>query len=109
MLFIVLSNINKVDPSIRKLIRRHVMRGKKRKKADRSGAIGLTSTDSIQNHRTQPEIRLQDVIDMYALLQPGCFGVHRYFIDYPDEIEASILWNIEQGGWRGVAWRNYTL
>jgi len=51
MPFIVSSNIDRVDPATRKLIRRHVMRGKKRKKADRPGAAGLVSADSIQNHR----------------------------------------------------------
>ncbi len=98
MPFIVSSNIDKVDPATRKLIRRHVMRGKKRKKADRPGAAGLALADSIQNHRTQ--IRLQEILDMYILLQPGCFGTHRYFVDFPNEIEPSILWNMEQGAWR---------
>lgn len=99
MPFIVSSNIDKVDPATRKLIRRHVMRGKKRKKADGPGAAGPASADSIQNHR-RTEIRLQEVLDMYTLLQPGCFGRHRYFVDFPNEIEPSILWNMEQGAWR---------
>ena len=98
MPFIVSSNIDKVDPATRKLIRRHVMRRKKRKKADRPGAAGLASADSIQNHRTQ--ISLQEVLDMYTLLQTRCFGTHRYFVDFPNEIEPSILWNMEQGAWR---------
>lgn len=101
MLFIVSSNIDKADPATRILIRRHVMRGKKRKKADRPGAAGPASADSIQKlqkHRTQA--RLQEVLDMYTRLQPGCFGTHRYFVDFPDEIEPSILWNMEQGAWR---------
>ena len=98
MPFIVSSNIDKVDPATRKLIRRHVMRGKKRKKADRPEAAGFVLADSIQNHRTQT--RLQEVLDMYTLLQPGCFGTHRYFVDFSNEIEPSILWNMEQGAWR---------
>ena len=98
MPFIVSSNIDKVDPATRKLIRRHVMRGKRKKRADRPGAAGLAAPDAIQNHRRQ--IGLQEVLDMYTLLQPGCFGAHRYFVDFPDEIEGSILWNMEQGAWR---------
>lgn len=101
MPFIVSSNIDKVDPATRKLIRRHVMRGKERKKADRPGAAGLISVDSIQNrnHSTRM-IRLQEVLDMYTLLQPGCSGTHRYFVDFPNEVEPSILWNMKQGAWR---------
>ena len=95
MPFIITSNIDKVDPATRKLIRRHVMRGKKMKKTDRPGAVGLVSADSIQNHRTQ--IRLQQVLDMYTLLQPGSFGTHPYFVDFPNETEPSILWKMEQG------------
>jgi hypothetical protein len=90
MPFIVSSNIDKVGPATRKLIRRHVMRGKKRKRA---GRPDLASSDSIQNHR------LREVLDMYTLLQPGCFGTHRYFVDFPNEVESSILWNMEQGAW----------
>lgn len=93
--FIVASNIDKVDPATRKLIRRHVMRGKKRKKAGGPGAAGLAL---IQNHGRQ--IRLQEVLDMYTQLQPGCFGTHRYFVDFPDEIDPSILWHMGQGAWR---------
>ncbi|MCJ1472281.1 hypothetical protein MMC13_000928 [Lambiella insularis] len=91
MPFIVSSNIDKVDPATRKIIRRHVMRGKKRKKADRPGRA---TADSMQNHRTR--IGLQEVLDMYALLQPGCFGTHRYFVDFPTEIEPSFFWNMER-------------
>ena len=89
MPFIVTSNIDKVDPATRKLIRKHVMRGKKRKKTDRSGA------DSMQDHRLL--IMLQEVVDMYTILQPGCFGTYRYFVDFPDQVEPSILRSMEQG------------
>lgn len=98
MPFIVSSNIDKADPATRKLIRRHVMRVKKMKKAGRPGAAGLASTDSNQNHRTQ--IRIQELLDMYTLLQPGCTGTRRSFVDFPEKIEPSILWNMEQGAWR---------
>jgi hypothetical protein len=92
MPFIVSANIDKVDPATRKLIRRHVMRGKKRKRA------GLASADSIQKPRTQ--IRLQEVLDMYTRMQHDCFGTHRYFVDFPIEIEPSIIWKMQQGAWR---------
>lgn len=101
MPFIVSSNIDKVDPTTRKLIRRHVMRGNKRKRR----AAGLASADSIQKHRTQ--VKLQEVLEMYTLLQPGCFGTHRYFVDFPNEIEPSILWNMEQGAWRTLFVMSY--
>jgi hypothetical protein len=95
MPFIVSSNIDKVDAGTRKLIRRHVMRGKKKKKDDRPRVAGLVSTDSTQSHRMQ--VRLQEVLDMYTLLQPGCLGPHQYFVDFPNQIEPSIIWNMEQG------------
>ena len=72
MPFIVSSNIDKVDPVTRKLIRRHVMRGKKKKKADKPGVAGLVSAGSIQNHRTQ--ITLQELLEMYTLLQASCLA-----------------------------------
>ena len=98
MSFIVSSNLDKVDPATRKLIRRHVMQGRKRKKADRRVAAGVAPADWIQNHGRQ--IGLQEVLDMYTILQPECFGTHRYFVDFPNEIEPSVLWSIEQGAWR---------
>ena len=95
MPFIVSSNIDKLDPTTRKFISRHVMRGKKKRKAHVTGAVGIASADPMQNGRIPP--RLQEVLDMYKEIQPGCFGTQQRFVDFPGESEASVLWDIEQG------------
>ncbi|KAI0124993.1 hypothetical protein BJ170DRAFT_635930 [Xylariales sp. AK1849] len=95
MPFIVSPNADKFDQGTRKLIRSHVMRGKKVKRTNNKlGVAGLASADSTHNHRTQTKI--QDVISMYTLLQPGRFGTRLYFVDFPSEIEPSVLWDMGQ-------------
>ena len=80
------------------------MRGKKKKKAGRPRIAGFVWTDSTRKHGTQ--IRLEEVLDMYKQVQPGCFGIQRYFVDFPDEIEPSIIWKMEQGARRDEFDRN---
>jgi hypothetical protein len=89
MPFIVSSNLDGVDQATRKLIRSHVMRGKKPKKH----RVRAQSTNTTQKAR----LKLQDVIDMHTVLQPGRVGTHMYFVDYPKEMEPSMLMKMAHG------------
>lgn len=85
-------NVDGVDQATRKLIRSHVMRGKKQKKGKIRAHAGLDSA-----HRTQnTQVKLQDVIDMYMTLQPGRIGNNLYFVDFSAEIEPSMLLKMVQ-------------
>lgn len=92
MPFIVSSGVEKADPTTRKLIRSHVMRGKKQKK--RSTA-GLAPTYPIQ----RPQVELREVIDIYTSVQPGRLGTRVYFVDFPAEIEPAMMLKMAQGSW----------
>jgi uncharacterized protein YajQ (UPF0234 family) len=93
MPFIVSSNVDGVDQATRKLIRSHVMRGKKPKKHRVRAQIDHGSTNTTEKAR----LKLQDVIDMHTVLQPGRVGTHMYFVDYPKEMEPSMLMKMAQG------------
>ncbi|KAK8076519.1 hypothetical protein PG994_003791 [Apiospora phragmitis] len=99
MPFIVSSNCDKADPATRKLIRSHVMRGKKKKRKSKRYApkgtdvIGIgTSNDLIQRDR----VNLEAVLEMYTPLIPGRFGTRLCFADLPDEIDPSVIMQMIQ-------------
>lgn len=96
MPFIVSSNLDGFDQVTRKQIRSHVMRGKKMRKTNRLGTTGLVPA-GLAHGQT---IKIEDLIGMCTLLQPSRFGTRVYSVDFPGEIEASVLWNAEQGAWR---------
>ncbi|KAI1074918.1 hypothetical protein F5B20DRAFT_573754 [Whalleya microplaca] len=78
-----------LDQATRKLIRSHVMRGKKHK---RRGVSGFAPTNLVQ----RPQVKLQEAVDMYTSLQPGRIGTELYFVDFPREIEPSVILNMAQ-------------
>jgi hypothetical protein len=92
--FIVSSNIDKADPATRKLIRRHVMHGRKRKRVNRPKAAGLATTELVE--RRGNSVSLPELIYMYTLVQPSYFDKT---VNFPSEIEASVCRNMEQGTW----------
>ena len=82
MQFIVSSDTNKFDPVTRKLIRSHVMRGKKTKKP------------RAQVQARKPlaaPVKLQDVVESCAAGLPGRVGSDVSFVDFADEVEPSLL------------------
>jgi hypothetical protein len=93
MPFIVSSNIDGVDQATRKLIRSHVMRGKKQKRTKGRPQADRKPIKPTQN----TQVKLQDVIDRYMILQPGRVGTHMYFMDYPSDIEPSMLLKMAEG------------
>ncbi len=97
MPFIVSSNAEKADPATRKLIRSHVMRGKKRKRErpDRNRpAIGC---GAIVGRAEDARIRLEDVIEAYTPLVPDRVGSDLSFVEFAEEIEVSMLLNMAKG------------
>lgn len=93
MPFIVSSNVDGVDQATRKLIRSHVMRGKKQKKH----LLRAQTDHGFTNTTQKVQLKLHEVIDMHMLLQPGRVGTYMYFVDYPSEMEPSMLMKMAHG------------
>ncbi|ETS86475.1 hypothetical protein PFICI_00303 [Pestalotiopsis fici W106-1] len=96
MPFIVSCSTEKVDQATRKLIRSHVMRGKKTKKVKRLAiASSLSPASSAEPDKIQ--VNIHDVISMYSVLQPPvCLFLYPCFVNFPDEIEPRVLWEMQQ-------------
>jgi len=94
MLFIVSSNVEKADPATRKLIRSHVMRGKKQKGSRRDKNQRTTSWTTMAGSTQAAPVKLEEVIKMYALLIPGRVGSDLSFIEFADDVESSMLLNM---------------
>jgi hypothetical protein len=90
---VLLPDSGKADQSTRKLIRSHVMRGRNPKRAKRRSVVGRASSHPIQRIK----VTLHEVVTMYTSLQPQGVGTHLYFVDFPSEIEPSILMGMAQG------------
>ncbi|KAJ3454690.1 hypothetical protein MRS44_013290 [Fusarium solani] len=94
MPFIVSSSVDKADPATRKLIRSHVMRGKKKRKRYPEkvshGPKGGKLTSCTQVER----INLDEVIQTYTPQIPTRIGGDLSFIDFAEDIEFSMLLNI---------------
>ncbi|KAH7420239.1 hypothetical protein BKA64DRAFT_562825 [Cadophora sp. MPI-SDFR-AT-0126] len=82
MHFIVSSNVEKADPVTRKLIRSHVMRGKKTKKPHQH---------TLAQKPLACPIKLQDVVETCAAAIPGRVGSDLSFVVFADEVEPSLL------------------
>jgi hypothetical protein len=97
MPFIITSNMEKADPATRKLIRSHVMRGKKQKRGRRDKGQqttgGRTMSGRVQAERVKPE----EVIEMYTPILPGRVGSDLSVVEFAAEIEPSILQNMIRG------------
>lgn len=97
MPFIVSSNVEKADPATRKLIRSHVMRGKKQARDRPDKERRITSRDAV-NKRTQPaRVRLEEVIEMYRPQIPRRVGSDVSFIEVADHMEPSMFVNMVKG------------
>jgi hypothetical protein len=84
MPFIISSNADAVDPTTRKMIRSHVMRGKKQKK---NKARSVASTDAVY----KAPVELQGVVDMYLSVQPSFIRSQVYSAGFPRAIEPCML------------------
>lgn len=94
MLFIVSSNVEKVDPATRKLIRSHVMRGKKQKKGRPNEDKRTTSWAAMIGRGQAAPVKLEEGIKAYVPLLPGRVGSDLSFVEFADEIEPSMVLNI---------------
>ena len=99
MPFIVSSNVEKADAATRKLIRSHVMRGKKAKRdrsdADQRMASGATST---AGRMQASRIKLEEVIEILTTprVLPIRIGSDFSFFDFADDIEPTMLLNMHK-------------
>jgi hypothetical protein len=99
MPFIISSNIDKADPATRKLIRSHVMQGKKHRIA-RSDKKQRMNSSRIRGSHTQAErVLMEDLVGLYTKvpLIPGRIGSDISFLEFAIDIEPSILLNMIKG------------
>jgi hypothetical protein len=90
MMFIVRSNIDGIDPATRKQIRSHARRGKKGKRETKKMV-------TFRPKEKRATVKLRDVVDSYMSMQPGRVGTRMYFVDFPSEIEPSMLIKMAEG------------
>ncbi|KAI1846145.1 hypothetical protein JX266_007670 [Neoarthrinium moseri] len=89
--FIVTSNIERADPATRKLIRSHVMRGKRSKKALSHKARDASSMGAITGRINAARVELGEVAEIYQAVAPSHFGSDVSFLTLADSIEPSAL------------------
>ncbi|KAJ3550273.1 hypothetical protein NM208_g66 [Fusarium decemcellulare] len=94
MPFIVLCSVDKADPATRKLIRSHVMRGKKKKKRRPKEVSESSKGDQLVGYTEIEHPGLDEVIQMYTPQVPTRIGGDLSFIDFAEDIEFSMLLNI---------------
>jgi len=97
MPFIITSNAEKADPATRKLIRSHVMRGKKQKKARRDKGQQTTGGRTMPVRTQAGRVKLEEVIETYTPIPPGRVGSDLSVVEFAAEIEPSILQNMIKG------------
>lgn len=97
MPFIVSSNIEKVDPATRKLIRSHVMRGKKQKRGRSSRDGRTTSRVAISGRTRVARVKLEEAIEMYTPPIPGRVGSDVSLVELPDGIESLMVESMLKG------------
>ncbi|KAH6898233.1 hypothetical protein B0T10DRAFT_102124 [Thelonectria olida] len=90
-LFIVSSNAEKADPITRKLIRSHVMRGKKKQKGRLDKDRRTARSKARAGIDPAARVNLEEVVEMYTSRMPGRVGSDLSFIEFADEMEQSIL------------------
>ena len=94
MHFIVSTNTDKVNPATRKLIRSHVMQGKKlKKRAIRVDDRAPTYLNRAFRKETL-STELEEVLRSYTPLVPARVGSDISFIKFPDEIQLSMILKI---------------
>ncbi|KAF2708916.1 hypothetical protein K504DRAFT_408203 [Pleomassaria siparia CBS 279.74] len=98
MPFIVTVNTEKVDTATRKLIRSHVMRGKKEKKKKKKRPTHRNQTIPAQEtqigHSRITWTKTKEVSEMYTQLVRSRVGSDFSFTDHVAEVDSSILLNI---------------
>lgn len=90
MPFIISSNVDKVDPATRKLIRSFARRGKGQKRIgpgkERPPAAKVAGT----GHSQADRVALDDVVKLYMSLVPRRVGSDFSFVELPDGAEPSM-------------------
>ncbi|OTA82011.1 hypothetical protein M434DRAFT_17168 [Hypoxylon sp. CO27-5] len=94
MPFIVSSNIEKADPATRKLIRSHARRGKTQKRGNHTESHRMANPGTMTGHTQIARVELEDVVEIYTPLVPGRIGSDLCFIEFPEEIDPSIISNM---------------
>ncbi|RDW57388.1 hypothetical protein BP5796_12838 [Coleophoma crateriformis] len=83
ILFISSSDIEKADPTTRKLIRSHVMRGRKWKTSGPSKVQRVPIRRTMAARTPAVQVQLQELFDKYTQLVPGRVGSDFSCIDFP--------------------------
>lgn len=105
MPFIVTSNGDKANPTTRRLIRSHVMRGKKKKKKKTTSdnpfldEMDVHGTDSSTGPIRRDHINVEELFKVHMPLLPGRLGTRLYYMDFPDDINSSVIMQMIQGTW----------
>lgn len=94
MLFIVSSNVEKVDQTTRKLIRSHVMQGKKQKRIRAKTGQRTSGSVITRNRHLGAPVKLMDVITKGVPLLPGRIGLDLPYAEFRDEVEPRVLMNM---------------
>lgn len=94
MPFIISSNVEKVDPATRQLIRSHVMQGKKKKRSGPNKAQRMARWAIMDDRSDATPFELEEAIKAYAQIVPDRVGSDTSFIEFADEIEPSMRLNM---------------
>jgi hypothetical protein len=91
MHFITSSNIGKVDPATRKLIRSHVMRGKKQKKSRLDKNQRATGWGTVAGRGQASRVKLEELVKLYTPPAPLRVGSDLSFLENASEVDPLIL------------------
>jgi hypothetical protein len=89
--FITSSNIGKVDPATRKLIRSHVMRGKKQKRPRLDKNQRATSWGTVIGRGQASRVKLEELVKLYTPPAPLRVGSDLSFLENASEVDPLIL------------------
>jgi hypothetical protein len=93
MIFIVSSTAEKTGPATRKLIRSHVMQGKKQKRITPDESRRRAEWRAMGGRLRAAPVKLEEGIHTFAPLFPGRVGSDLSFIEFADAIEPSMISN----------------
>jgi len=91
MHFITSSNIEKVDPATRKLIRSHVMRGKKQKKPRLDKSRRESSWGTVAGRYQASRVKMEDLVQLYTPPAPLRVGSDFSFLENASQVDPLIL------------------
>jgi DNA invertase Pin-like site-specific DNA recombinase len=89
--------MEKADQATRKLIRSHVMRGKKQKKARRDKGQQKTGGMKMPERIQAGRVKSEEVIETYRPMLPGRVGSDLSVVVFAAEMEPSMLQNMIRG------------